>query len=358
MISKSFGYYAIIDEHKFKGVINKINDTVDAASELGFDSKAHVYEENLKGVLKFFWGLLTSKFEINYIRYSVLPAPILFFICLYLRLMGKKIIIDIPTPRTAALKELKLSKKSFLFKHVSIVVLTLSGSWVLLSANLIIQYSNESNWFRFGLGQKTLKVGNGIFIKPNIPTRTSVWPNSELVLIAVAGIAQWHGFDRVIRAIHTVKKDDLGFNIKFIIVGDGNEKKALELLVNKLELTENVLFKGALTGRALDSAFYDAHIGVSSLGLYRKGLTSASDLKTREYMARGLCVLAAGEDTDFGSDSPYRIVVKNDDSIHEIEEVFRTFRKRKLPEPDDVRAFAISHLAMNVKLHKIIDNLL
>lgn len=57
-----------------------------------------------------------------------------------------------------------------------------------------------------------------------------------------------------------------------------------------------MIFTGFLKGEELNAQFKNANIGISILALYRKSLNGASDLKTREYMSKGLTVIGTGAD--------------------------------------------------------------
>ena len=215
---------------------------------------------------------------------------------------------------------------------------------------------DESWWFNIGIKNKTIKMGNGILINSKTPVVGSVWPADEPKLIGVAQLASWHGYDRVINALALAKEQHLPYKIIFTIVGDGREREALEALVKQLGLEDNVLFTGMLTGEDLNNAFKDKHVGVASLGLYRIGLYEASVLKVREYMARGLTVLGAGEDPDIDIGSSYRILVSNDESVESVLVSLNSFTHRVLPSHYDVRKFAEMNLSLEAKLSKIINS--
>jgi glycosyltransferase involved in cell wall biosynthesis len=350
---KTIGYYAVVNKAKAKGVVNKINDIVATCNSIKYPGKAYIAEETFTGIFEFFKALLFSKHNIVFVRYTTMLAPVVFFICLYLRLKGTKIIIDVPTPRRVALKEVLGANKSLLYKLVNFFVLIISSSWVFMPANLVIQYADESSWFNFGLVKRTLKMGNGIVIRNKTPLQSAVWPNSKLVLIGAAQLAYWHGFDRVLRAMHELQNEDAEYQIRFIIAGEGGELQNLKGMVTQLNLQSSVEFRGVLTGEELDTAFGESHVGIASLGLYRKNLTEASDLKTREYLSRGFMVIAAGNDIDFPNANPFRIEVPNDNSIDDLKQVLRGFKDRALPEPKLARAYANENLSFEGKLKKI-----
>lgn len=357
MINKRFEYFALVNRIKSPGVAKKIDNTVVAAKDIGLDASSYCFPTNLSGVKSFFKSLAFSKSDYIMIRFSDPVSPFVFLIMIYLRLRGVKIIIDVPTPRVVGLKELDSAIKNNFYRAIRKSMLYMSGAWVFYPAHRIVQYASESQWFEFGVKHKTIKIGNGILIDDNTPLIQSKWPTEELRLIGVAQLANWHGYDRLIRALSEVNKKDLPYKISFTIVGDGSERLALESLVQDLGLQEQVYFTGMLTGEELDDVFLDKHIGVSSLGLYRKNLSEASDLKTREYIARGLRVIGVGNDPDFEKESPYRLLIPNDDSIKYIVDLLEHFHQKSFLDPLVLRKFAVTKLSLKSKIELILSGL-
>jgi glycosyltransferase involved in cell wall biosynthesis len=195
-------------------------------------------------------------------------------------------------------------------------------------------------------------MGNGINIDANLPLVKHI-DTDCINLIGVAALAPWHGYDRVIRAMADVETL-CSKKITFTIVGGGEELIKLKNLAKELKVN-GVNFAGELRGSDLNDAFNSATLGVSSLGLYRIGLNEASVLKTREYMARGLCVLAAGSDPDFSDHTPYRYLVPNDETIEPITNFLINFSSSKLMDPTVVREYAQKNLTYNSKISKIIN---
>ena len=193
-----------------------------------------------------------------------------------------------------------------------------------------------------------------IIMPDSKPAMKTKLPTETLNLIGVAQLAHWHGFDRVVDAMYELSMRKLDFEINFTIIGDGDELSGLKKLVKKYDL-QNIVFTGMLTGDELNQFFNDAHIGIASLGLYRKGLTEASDLKTREYMARGLSVIAAGGDPDFNDDCPFRYQIPNNGSITELTNLIASFHNKELPHSDKIRAYAKANLTLEHKLKTILD---
>lgn len=349
---KRLSYYSYGSE-VYPGVMKKIDNTVKAAKNLGIEAEHKVFKS--REIITSMKSLFLDRSDFIFIRFSFLVHTFLFPVLCYKRVMGAKIVIDVPTPRYIVINEMRGSQSKNL--KVKILWSYLFSSWIMFPANKIIQYADESPFFSFGLKHKTLKMGNGVFVDETVKlVELSSRPN-ELNLIGVASLAYWHGYDRIIKAIDMVVKKNQEHQIKLKIVGDGEVLDDLKSLVRELGLQDFVKFTGALYGGELEKEYEFMSLGVSSLGLYRKGLNEASDLKTREYMAKGLCVLGVGHDPDFASECKYRFVVPNDDSIEPIVEVLEELILKKLPTPQEVRAFAEKYLSYEPKLSRMLNGI-
>lgn len=354
IVGKSLSYYALVNRNLAFGVAKKIDNTVLASSIIGVKSSSYFFDTNFKGVISFFSKLIVDKSDVIIIRFSDLVFPIVFFIMLYLRLRGRKIIIDVPTPRVVGLLEIDVLIKNPLLRFFRKVVSYVSSSWVLFPANLIVQYANESFWFRYGISKKMIKMGNGILVNQHCKLRCAVWPSTELKLVAVANVSDWHGYDRLLKALASFEDLGLPFKVCFDLIGDGDAIPHLKKLTQELGLNDRVNFLGSKTGSDLETILVNSHIGISSLGLYRKGLNEASDLKTREYMLHGLPVIGVGSDPDFSDSCDFRYTVTNDDGVDSIVALIKSFEFRRLNSADEIRAFAKSKLSLESKIERIL----
>lgn len=347
-------YYALTNLERSPGIRNKINNTLDACRQLGLQAEANVRPNTFSGIVGFLSDLLRDESKFIYIRFSDWVFPLIFLLVLYHRAMGRKVIVDVPTPRTIGLREIDVSAASPQAKLIRKLWSLCSGGWVLWPYSKVIQYAEESVWFSFGVSHKTLQIGNGITFDENTPLAGGARKEDEFNLIAVAQMANWHGYDRLIEALALLRDKEPDLNVRLTLVGDGEALADLRALAARLGLQGQVNFTGMMTGDELDQAFSTADMGVSSLGLYRKRLNEASDLKTREYMSRGLCVMGVGIDPDFSSDTLYRSVVPNDDSIAPVADMIAELATKTLPDPQEVREFAQKNLTWKVKMGRVL----
>ena len=349
---KKMSYYSFGSEN-YPGVMKKINNTVKAAECLGLNAEHKSY--NASDKLRILKDLTKDNSDLIFIRFSFFISTLLFPILILKRFMGTKIVVDVPTPRSIVLNEMRGDDG----KNVIMKILWsyFFCSWILFPANLIIQYANESKYFSWGLRSKTIKMGNGILIEGSMKLVPQTKRSGKLNIIAVASFAFWHGYDRLLKAIAEVKQTHPQIELHLTLVGSGNVLPELKKMVDELNINSQVDFTGALYGQELDYIYENMDIGVSSLALYRKGLSEASDLKTREYMAKGLCVMGAGKDPDFNDNSPYRFLVPNDESIALVADMLIKLAYLKLPEPREVREYAEKNLAFEGKLKQILNSL-
>ena len=148
-------------------------------------------------------------------------------------------------------------------------------------------------------GIPTIKFSNCIDVDEYSPKKVLQNPD-EVHLIGVALLANWHGFDRIIRGLRDYYQDKTNTTkVVFHIVGDGPELNNYKKIVEQCSLEDSVIFEGKHKGKELDY-FYDvSNIGIGSLGMYRIGLEKATSLKLREYCAKGIPFIKASDDEVF-----------------------------------------------------------
>ena len=98
----------------------------------------------------------------------------------------------------------------------------------------------------------------------------------------------WHGLDKV-RALSELFPEWL-----FHIIGPERE----EFSFGFDSLPENLIFHGYLSGESAKNLLKSIDVGISTLALHRKQMNEASPLKSRQYLAQGIPLICAYEDTD------------------------------------------------------------
>lgn len=200
-------------------------------------------------------------------------------------------------------------------------------------------------------GKPALNINNGIDVTA-ISLRSYQPQEDGIHMLLLASMCDWHGYDRMITALQNYKGDE-----KIILHfagndGDGSLAKWQQLA----EGMENVVFHGGVYGEELDALISRMDLGVSSLGLYRIGLKLGTVMKGREYMARGLPFIYAGEDPTIEKEHPYAVQVPNNDSLIDMEEVV-AFAERVRQETDaaqSMREYARRHMSWEMEFERIL----
>lgn len=197
-----------------------------------------------------------------------------------------------------------------------------------------------------------ITIGNGFDIASAPVRRPAAYTGDDLHLLCVANVSRWHGLDRLLWGLAVYGGIP---KVIFHIAGDGAELPRLQKLAGDLGISNRVVFHGFTTGEALDALFDQCHIAVGSLGIHRKGLTQTSELKGREYCARGIPYIIACTDPDFPPDFPYILRLPTDECPIDIEQVL-AFAGMVCADPDHpekMRRYAEEHLDWSVKMRKL-----
>ncbi len=119
----------------------------------------------------------------------------------------------------------------------------------------------------------------------------------------------WHGLDLILEKLKSCSRD-----FQFHIVGtvfEGDKKV--------IQGDHRFILHGSLNLDHIRDLACRCDFGLTSLALFRKGMTQACSLKTREYLALGLPVYSGHEDPAFPTQFPYFIFDPNLD----IENLFK-----------------------------------
>lgn len=181
----------------------------------------------------------------------------------------------------------------------------------------IVIFSEDTEIF----GIPTIGIQNGIHIEDN-PVRPAKTDTSEIHLIAVAAFQRAHGYERIIRGLDEYYKSGGTRNIILDFVGYGKESEQYIQLIQDLGLQEHIVFWGAHYGETLNQIYAQADIGMAPFGFYKHGIEISSALKVREYIARGLPVIAGSKQDIFTEETfPYYLEFPNDDSVVNMERI-------------------------------------
>jgi glycosyltransferase involved in cell wall biosynthesis len=170
---------------------------------------------------------------------------------------------------------LKLSRK-FIFMHS-------------LGACAVTQEIFEEFYEVTGGGVRSEVFPNSISLDKSTSLPANLENDINLIFIGSPGLI-WHGVDRIIQL------SEIFQDFKFHVVGPEKPNNIFP---------SNIVFPGELYGEQLLDYLANMDIGISSLAMDRNKLKEGSPLKTREYLAAGLPVIAGYKDTAISSDSNY-----------------------------------------------------
>lgn len=220
------------------------------------------------------------------------------------------------------------------------------------NVDLAITYNDVKDAF----GIPNIFIGNGIDVKSKELLEYRPFNEDEINIVGVANVSKWHGYDRVINGINEYIINTKKRNVKFWIIGEGEEIPNLNNLVSKLKLENNVVFCGFKQGEQLRKIYAEADLGIGPLSRSRIGMNDGSALKNREYCSIGLPFIYAGNDPDFNN-YKYALNVKDDETPINIVELIKFIKdiKKDSRYIYDMRKYAEEHLQWDNKIRIILD---
>ena len=267
-------------------------------------------------------------------------APVWRSSCLVARKLhaqGTKILYEIPTYCKDGEAEMSFSRKLFR------LYANLWSNELMRYPNIFI-FTGDADFTTF-YGKPAVNIDNGVNIA-SMPVRQPVNDADTVHIMALASMCYWHGYDRLIRSLaqyHGSQK------VMLHMVGgnDGGMLAQWKALVSELSLDEQIIFHGKLYGDDLTQMFNLCDVGINSLGLYRKDLDATSELKVREYTARGIPFVCSVDDPALRfAQEAFWINVSNDDSIPDMQQIvdFALRMRKDKDHPQKLRAYAQQHM--------------
>ncbi len=173
----------------------------------------------------------------------------------------------------------------------------------------------------------TLTVINGIDFG-SIPTRMHEQMPGVIRIGCVGRLSPWHGYERIIKGLSEYYKTERKVEVYIYIVGDGPEEEYYRQLVCELQLSEKVKFCGFQTGSNLESYYNQIDFGCCSLGRYKSNTDIIGDLKSRDYLSRGIPIISGCKiDILLNRKFDYNIEYPNDSSLIDIERIVNFYNE-------------------------------
>lgn len=308
------------------GITNKIKGQMKAFQSYGFsvdytyiaDNAAYYHKDGqdffLGKVGKFrklaanyylYKRLKSEKYTYIYNRYGLMDAYY-YKTLKMLKKKGGKIVVEIPTYPYD--KERLPGVAWWLLYSVDKIY----RRYLKRIVDVIATYSEDEEIF----GIKTIHICNGIDFE-SVSVRTPQNDTDEIRLVAVAGLAKWHGYDRLLEGLGKYYQTDGKRKVYFYIVGDGPVRGEYERIVEKYKIQRYCIFEGVKKGKELDEIYNKCDIGIEVLAAFRKDVFLSSSLKSREYAAKGLPFLTASK-SDVFENQEFVLKVPEDETYLEI----------------------------------------
>ncbi len=175
-------------------------------------------------------------------------------------------------------------------------------------------------------GVKIINVHNGIDFEKVRQRKIS--DRDSINLIAVSGCYFWHGYDRLINGLGEYYGSAHDIDVNLYLVGEGECSEEYRTLSDRYGLTDkHVYLCGLLDGEKLDEIYDKCDIAVNSLGGHRKDSFFSSSLKSREYVAKGLPIMASASfDIENDRTGQWFFKVPADDTAIDVESIVEYYK--------------------------------
>jgi glycosyltransferase involved in cell wall biosynthesis len=288
----------------------------------------------------------TKKYDFLYIRYPLALPSFLEFLRKAKRANpGMRIVAEIAT--FPYRREFQTPKRRIL-----LLLDDLGRGRLKHYVDAVVTFYGQSEIF----GVPCIQLRNGVDVE-RVPIRRANPLRDEISMIAVGNVAERHGLDRVLRGMARYVNQPGARRTTLHLVGDGPAMPELKALASQLRIEDHIRFHGLKTGSELDAVFDEADVALDSLAIHRLRLPCSSSLKAREYCARGIPFVLAGDDPDFPARFPFVHRVPSDDSPLEISAVVDFYddlqRTNSVAAPN-MRCYAEEHLTWDAKLEPLV----
>lgn len=332
------------------------------------DSNKELYSFSLSGVQrmkrdKYIFSQLSSfvipeGIQVLYSRYSNFSLEAHRF---YKRLKknGIHCILEIPTyPLTQRWTTIKQNFCSFHFKKAVIqTYYSTIGTLGIFFFKYSLERIANNNGYKTIWGVPVLSITNGIDVS-SIPLRHHDYDinNRKIIIVSVANIAKWHGFDRFIKGLHEYYKEIRDVKVELELAGPGDEVETLKKMTENFGLSDYIKFLGPQFGVELNELFNRADIGISILGIHRSHQYTIDCLKSREFCARQLPFITQSAEKHFEG-TRFSLIIPSDETPIDIGKVIE-FYKNIANNPSilqEMYSFAVEKCDWSVAFNGVIN---
>lgn len=207
-------------------------------------------------------------------------------------------------------------------------------------------------------GIPTLQIFNGMDLEKVTIKKQN--PDSTINICCMARFEYWHGADRLLAGLENYQKAGVPSNIHVYLAGDGSEIKELKKQTKESGLNNMVTFCGLLNRQEMDKLYDKCDIAVASLGGFRKNVSVSSELKSREYLAKGIPFFYAGEiDVFMNEPVNFCLQIPANNTPVDMEEILMFYknliqRQTKQELSSQIRAYAERNIGWEKALEPVI----
>lgn len=369
-MGKLKGYYLYEDIYsrqaeQFPGVYKKIDNQISVFSNYFEIREIQIIRRKSKiikripfGSFIYYWDYVlkeTKDADFLYIRKPIIDSGFIRFLGFLKKNNPKmKVLLEIPT--------YPYDKEQFYGSFISFpfYIKELNNRNRMKDfVNRIVTYTDDDIIF----GIPTIKIKNGLDLSEipvAIPRKNT---DNTIRLIAVASLQAYHGYERILEGLRNYYSNSVDRTVFFTIIGSGVVEKNLKSLTEKYQLNKYVTFVGSKIGDQLEEQYNNADIALGSFGLYKRGTSLSSAIKTREYLAHGFPIVSGcTEDIFHLYPSKYYMECPNDDTPVDIGEVVRFYDQIYGNEDsniirEEIRKYAEDNVSIKKTLEPIVQYL-
>ena len=205
----------------------------------------------------------------------------------------------------------------------------------------------------------TIRIMNGIDLAEIPPAVKTEKKDDTIHLLAVALMQPYHGYERLLYGLKKYYDEGGSRKVLCHFVGDGPEKTAYERIVSEENLNDHVIFYGRKGGRELDEIYHKCDLGICILGGYKTNRFWVSDLKSKEYLAKGIPIIC-GVDTDVFRviDRAYYLQFANDDSYLDVSRIINFYdeiyqKNDGQTVANEIRKMAEKHISIETTMEPV-----
>lgn len=248
-------------------------------------------------------------------------------------------------------------KEKHFFRRMILKYLDRKNKTIAKYIDLFILIGVKSDTY---FNKPALNIDNGIDV--NIfPIKSNIIHPGEIHILALAAMAKWHGFDRLIEGVKNYYDIPTDIKIYVHLVGPDGDGSLIEWrkLIEKYNLSSYFIIHGPLYGQYLDEMFNLCDVGIASLALHRINISESSILKVREYTARGLPFIYSANDTAIPNDISFALQISNDDTPVCIKHLICFYQKCQLSNNigNEMHQFALQKMTWEHQFSKILLNM-